>query len=91
MLDKPTLPFCFHPVLIFSDFVDALPHRLCADGTNCSSQVIVDDGRYLGSATDVLVSWEPTIIILVQKPSSIPKAKALSPRNSFDFWYLSWI
>ena len=66
MRDNPTLPFCFHPVLILSNLVDALPHRLCTDGTNISSQIIVDDGRYLGSVTDVLMSWEPIIIILVQ-------------------------
>jgi hypothetical protein len=66
MPDNPSLPFCFHPVLIFSSLVDALPHRLCTNGTNLSSLIIVDDGRYLGSATDVLMSWEPTIIILVQ-------------------------
>ena len=59
MGDNPSLPFCFHPVLIFSNLVNALSHRLRTDGTNVSTQIIVDDGRYIGSATDVLMNWEP--------------------------------
>ena len=59
------LEFCFHPVLIFGNLVDTLLKRLCTDGTNFSMQIIVDDGRYLGSAADMLMSREPTIITLV--------------------------
>ena len=55
------LPFCFHPVLIFSNLINTLPHCLCTDGMNFSIQIIVDNGQYLGSTTDVLMSWEPTI------------------------------
>ena len=78
MRDNPSSPFCFHPALFFSNFVDALLHRLCTDSTNFSTQIIVDYGRYLGSAIDVLLSWESTIIIIVPLPPSTTKTKALT-------------
>ena len=78
MRDNPSLPFCFHPTLFFSHFVDALLHRLCTDGTDFSTQIVVDNRWYLGSAIGVLLSWESTLIIIVQLSFPITKAKVLT-------------
>ena len=56
------LPFSFHPVLIFSDLIDALFHSFRTHCSNLPAQIIVDQGRYFGGATDLLMCGKSTLI-----------------------------
>ena len=57
-----TLPFSFHPLLIFSYLTDAFFHSFRTHCPNLSAQIVVDHGGYFGGATDLLICGKSTAI-----------------------------
>jgi len=47
-------------MLLFSNLVDTLFHRLCAYSLDVPSTIIVDDSGDLGGPTDVFIGRKPT-------------------------------
>jgi len=54
------IPFSLDPMLLFSNLVDTLFHRLCAYSLDVPSTIIVDYGWDLGGPTDVFIRRKTT-------------------------------
>ena len=57
-----TLPFSFHPVLIFSKLTDALFHSFRTHCSNLPAPIVIDHGGYFGGASDMLICGKSTYI-----------------------------